>query len=227
MFRVSAGAALAGTVLGIPAQLLHPTPDPDSSTSFLEEVQASGIWLEIHMLAVLTYIFLFVTLVGVYRSIKSDRGKLFALPGLGFAVAGLAFSMAWFAIDGAAMQHITNDYWDASGAEQETAFRVANAVEDIIFGFFSGSWIFFWGLPIMCFGAAVLVNGLHPRWLGWWGLLGGVATFLTGFAQLYTERDFVVTDIFIPLSATIVGTWIFAMGVWLWRRARVMETAPT
>lgn len=227
MFRVAAGCALAGTVIGLPAGLAHPRPDPDSPTSFLEEIEATGMWLEIHMLAILSYLLLFVTLIGIYRSIKSDRGRLFAVPGLGFAVAGLAFTMAWFAIDGVAVQNITHDYWDASGADRETVFLVANAVEDVIFGFFSGSWIFFWGVPLICFGAAVLVDELHPRWLGWWGLVGGVSCFLTGVAQLYTERDFLVTDVFVPVSSTIAGVWIFAMGVWLWRRAGELDPART
>jgi hypothetical protein len=133
--------------------------------------------------------------------------------------------MAWFVIDGSAMPNIAHDYWEASGPDRETAFVVANAVEDVIFGFFSGSWIFFFGLPIICFGAAVLVDGLHPRWLGWWGILAGVGTSLTGVTQLYTQRDFVVTDIFIPVSGTVAGIWVFAMGIWLWRRARALDPA--
>jgi pSer/pThr/pTyr-binding forkhead associated (FHA) protein len=226
-FRVAGAAAVAGTVLGIPAQLLHPLPEADVATSFLEEVtSASSYWTAIHLMALLSLMFAFVVLFGVYRLVAGEMARLFAGAAVVFGAVGTAFVYSWFTVDGAAIKNIAEDWERAAPDQRDTAFRVANAVEDIILGYFSMVWVFFFGIPFILAGAAVAAStSRRITWLGLWGVVAGSAALVAGLTQLFTGRDFVVTDIVIPITAFAVSAWVLVTGIVCWRRASELARA--
>jgi hypothetical protein len=226
LFRIAGIAGVALIFFAIPAQLLHPLPDADSATSFLEEVtKASSYWTLIHFFSLIGYSLAFVVFVALYRSVSVPAARAVAALALGFGVIGVAFSFSWFAIDGAAIVNISEAWESAPAADLDTAFRVANAIEEIILAYFSMIWVVFFGLPLVLFGTAVALDQPQRAWLGWLGVGAGLAAIAIGVTQVYTGRDFLVTDVLIPIAGFASGFWIIAMGILLGRRARALGRA--
>jgi hypothetical protein len=227
LFRLTGPAALVVLLAAVPAQVLHPRPEPDVDTAFLEEIDASGVWVHIHLLALFAYCVGLVILFAIYRSVVGDRARLLATFGLAFALIGTALTAVWTAIDGVAMAEITEDYWAASGATRDTAFLAASAVEEVILALWSLTWVFWFGIPFLLFGSAVAVSdGWSARW-GWAGVFAGASAFLSGFAQLYTGRHFLVSDILMAVSAILVSVWLLVTAFMIWRKAdELVPSAP-
>jgi hypothetical protein len=225
--RVAGAAAVVGTILGIPAQLLHPLPEADVPESFLEEVTAaSSYWTAVHLIAVTSFTLGFVSLFGVYRYVAGAVAKLFATLAVVFGAIGTAFVYSWFAVDGAAIVNVAEDWERAPPAQLDVAFRVANGIEHVILAYFSLVWVFWFGIPFVLAGAAIFATtrGRIP-WLALWGMIAGSAAIVAGVIQVYTGRDFVVTDIVIPITGFVVGGWVLVMGVFSWRRASELARA--
>jgi len=223
MFRMAGVAAVGAIVCYGPAQFLHPLPDADVPTSFLEEITTTSYWIPIHLFSLTGFLLGLVIFLGLYRSIQEVRARMFAVLGVVFAVIGTCFIVSWVAIDGIAMKRIAEDWLTAPPEEKAIAFRVANAMEDVIFAYFSIGWAVWFGLPTLFFGIAVALNEPRRAWLGWTGAAGGAAALVVGLIQVFTYRDFVVTDILIPITGVLSSTWIIVMGILLWRRASKMS----
>jgi hypothetical protein len=220
LFRFAGVAAVVVALAGIPAQLLHPRPDPDVETAFLEEIQASGGWIHIHLIAMLMYCAGVVIYLALYRSITGgDAPRLVAALGLIFGLLGTAFTFSWVAIDGIAVTRIADSYWAASPENREAAFLTASAIEHIIIAYWSLSWVVWFGLPLVLFGSAMAMSNSWPRWLGWIGAAAGASAVIVGVAQLYTSRTFITADVLFPLTGFVSGLWVIAIGLLLWRKA--------
>lgn len=227
LYAASALAAVGVVLIGIPSQLLHPLPDPDVADSFLHEVTgATSYWTFIHLMAVLSFSLGLVIQFALYRFARGDVARLLATFGFVFGVIGVAFSFTWFVIDGVAVTHVAEDWKNATAADQETAFRVAQAVEDIIFAAFSLMWVVVFGIPVALLGASFALTVPRLAWAGWLGAASGVFSAAVGLTQTYTYRDFVVTDILIPIAAGLSGFWLVGVALWMWRHTRKQAPAP-
>lgn len=218
LLRVAGAAAVVGTTLAIPATLLHPTPDPDLERAFLTEVDQSGGWIVIHLVALVAYSMSPIIFLGMHRSIGGDNARVVATIGYAFALIGTAIAFSWTVVDGVAMKHIVSDYFAVSGGARETAFPAADAIEHIILAYWSMCWIAWFGIPWTLFGLAMVLSESWPAWLGWAGIGTGVFTAAVGVAQLFTERTLATSDILFPISSLFASVWIAGMGVLLWRR---------
>lgn len=225
MYRMAGIGSFGAIICYIPAQFLHPLPDADVPTSFLEEINGASWWIHTHLFSLAGFLLGLLIFLGLYRSIQQVKAKVFAVLGVVFAVMGTCFTMSWIAIDGIAMKRIAEDWLAAPPEEKASAFRVATAMEDVIFGYFSLAWVMWFGLPVLFFGIAVALNEPRRAWIGWAGAVFGAAASVVGVIQVYTHRDFVVTDILIPITAVLASVWIVAMGILLWRQAGKLPVA--
>jgi hypothetical protein len=225
IFRLTGPAALVVLLAVIPAQGLHPRPDPDVETSFLTKIDDTGVWVHIHLLALLAYCIGFFLFFAIFRSVAADRGRVLAMLGLAFGLIGTSLTVVWTAVDGVAMAEITENYWAASPAARENAFFAASAIEEIILALWSLSWVFWFGIPFVFFGAALAVSERWSTAWGWAGALAGAAAVLTGVAHLYTGRTILVSDILMAITAILSSLWLIATAYMIWRRAG--EPAPS
>lgn len=221
IFRWAAIASVAFFVVASISQLAHPLPDADEEDDFLEEINAAAsYWEVIHLTSLATSLLLIFMVFGVAWSMTRDAARILGFFAAALTVVGTAFVFSWIAIDGVAITRIAADWEAASGADKETAFRIAAAIEDIIFGYFSLAWVIWFGLPVTFLGLAFLADRGPMSRFGWIGVPLGLFATAVGVTQAYTHRDFVVTDILIPISAFSAGIWLISMTLWLWRRTR-------
>lgn len=224
LLPLGAATAAVGVVLGvIGAQ--HPEPDPDRETAFLEVISTYDFWTTLHVIelsAILVTVVPFVVFAGALRS---QRGAGLARLALGFALVGAAVASVWMMLDGVGMKHIADDWAAATGVEQATAFRVANAFEDTILALYSLVVVLWWGVPPVLFGLAFARSTLLPAWVGWWAVAGGLFSTVLGMIQLYTQRTALVTHELIPIALTVVSIWPAVVAVWLWLRLRATPGA--
>jgi hypothetical protein len=83
------------------------------------------------------------------------------------------------------------------------------------------SIIILWGVPLLLFGSAVMLEG-YPAWIGWSGVAVGAVTILAALALLLQPDLFPGVVVYGLLASILVQLWSVALGVLMWRRA---ETA--
>lgn len=227
LFRWAGIASIAFFFTASLSQLAHPLPDADEADDFLEEINAAkSYWEVIHLSTLVTALLSLFVIFAVSRVMTRDSARILGICAVGLSIVGTSFVFAWVAIDGVAITRIAADWAAAPAAEKETAFRVATAIEDIIFGYFSLAWVIWFGLPVAFLGAAFLADRGPMARLGSLGIPLGLFASAVGVTQVYTHRTFVVTDILIPVSAFASGLWLIGMTLSLWRRTRVPAPEP-
>jgi hypothetical protein len=225
LYRLGAVCFVLGGITGAAGQLLHPLPDPDDPQSFVNIISASSNWIIIHLVGLAAFWFTLAGLVALARSINGDWGKTLAWLGLVCAVASTGAATVWMTIDGFGMPGIAGAWAAAPAAEQGTAFRVADAIEEIILALFSINLIFWFGLTFALYGLAIILSDTWPKWLGWMALVGAIGCALSGLAQIYTGRDNIVTHVLVPIFVVLLGVFAPIMGFFMWRRADALAGA--
>jgi hypothetical protein len=80
------------------------------------------------------------------------------------------------------------------------------------------SIIVLWGVPLLLFGRAVLLEG-YPAWLGWTGAAVGALTVLGTTALLLEPELFPGVLVYGLLASVAVQLWSLVLGAMMWRRA--------
>ena len=133
--------------------------------------------------------------------------------------SSLAMTAALQAVDGIALKAMV-DAWSAAPAERkEAAFYAAFAVRQVEIGFASLASLLF-GLTVIVYGAALIIDRTYPNWLGVFAIIGGVLTAAAGVVMAYTGFSGVAMAINMPASSILL-LWMLALGVLMWRRGRV------
>ncbi|MEJ7784399.1 MAG: DUF4386 family protein, partial [Solirubrobacteraceae bacterium] len=219
LFRWALRLAFVVAVLGIIASVLHPQPEPDAippnAGSFLDTIITYDFWIPVHLAGITSYLLGVVVFMGLYRSMTEQPAQGIARIALAIGVASTAITSIWVAIDMVSILRLA-ELWEANPTEANLG--AINAVEEIILALFSLAVILYTGLTFALFGLAMLHSRLYPKWVGMWGLLGGIASMLVGIAQLFTGRDALVTDILVPVVLPLVSVWFLVATVIMWRR---------
>lgn len=228
LYRLALPTAVVTTILGAIAQLLHPLPTPDEPLSFLETVTGSDAWVVLHMIGLASYFIALIPLLAIVRSLvgTSDLGGLLAFFASVMLTIATAVATVWIILDGIAMKRIADAWEVAPAAEKETAFRVANALEDFILSLFSVELILYTGIPFVLLGIAVALSRIYPAWLGWIAVVIGAGSTITGSIQFFTFRDAIVTHVMVPLFVVPAVLWVPVTAYFLWRRFVRDDGAP-
>src|SRR5262249_60980468 len=129
--------------------------------------------------------------------------------------ASIAMAAALQAVDGVALKMMVNRWMQASAETRARVFDAAFAVRQIEIGMASLLSILF-GLTVSVFGISMLTGRRFPAWLGWIGLLGGLATASAGVAQAYTGFSALAMTLSMPAGSVLL-VWAIVVGVFLWR----------
>ena len=216
--RLAAVALPLGVVLPLVATAIHPHKEDgmDHPAVFTEYAQ-SGDWIAVHFAQWGAAMLLFVGMVGVYHAIKNGSGLARALGRFGlFATVQAAGGItALQAVDGVALKWATENWVEATPAEERAAFAAAEAVRFIELGLQSYSNILI-GLALILLGAATTAGRTYPRLLGAIAAGSGVAWLIHGVMVPYVGF-FDSTPRLIGMALLVI--WGSIMAVVMWRSA--------
>jgi hypothetical protein len=70
------------------------------------------------------------------------------------------------------------------------------------------------------YGIVLLDDPVYPRWLGAFGIVGGVSTTVAGVGMAYKGFSGLAMDIGMPANSILI-LWMIALGVLTWRGAAI------
>lgn len=216
--RLAAVALPLGVVLPLAATAIHPhKEDGMDHPAVFTEYAHSGDWIAVHFAQWGAALLLFVGMLGVYHAIKNGSGLARALARFGaFATVQAAAGItALQAVDGVALKWATENWVDATPAEEHATFAAAEAVRFIEQGLQSYSNILI-GLALISLGAATAVGRTYPRWLGAIAAGSGVAWMIHGAMVSYVGF-FDSTPRLVAMALLVI--WGFIMATLMWRAA--------
>lgn len=214
--RIGAAAAVSGALTLFVATLLHPmSADPNNAPAAFAEYAADHIWVATHLGQFLGVAILGVALVALAAVMESGAPAAWARIGVAGTAASVAVAAGLQAVDGVALKMMVDRWARASDEARTRAFEGAFAVRQVEVGMASLLSVTF-GLTVSVFAVAMLHSRRFPRWLGWVGLLGGLATLVAGVAQAYTGFSDLSMTLSMP-SGSLLLLWALVVGVYLWR----------
>jgi hypothetical protein len=132
------------------------------------------------------------------------------------AVVGAAVFVIQFAIDGFGHHALAEQWTNAPTDEQASLARLVERLEVLLQGPAFAWTALLWGVPLVLFGLALVLDQRSGSWLGWGGLLLGIVFFTAGAARFL---QFSVAPDGLVFAASTLGAalWGFALGIAMWR----------
>ena len=220
MLRLGAIAGVIGVVAQIWLAGLHAgTVDPNDSVRVFQQYAASGIWTLVHVGQYAGTFLIALSLLTVTRAMDRETGvagtfRSMAAIAITTVIAIFAVQMA---VDGVALRETILAWTVAAPADKAAAFLVADGVRWIEKGL-SAFFHLNNGTALVALGIAVVTGRTFARWIGAFGILGGLGTIAGGLIGAQTG--------FSPQSASILGpstlvaaVFLFALGASMWRHS--------
>ncbi len=215
--KIGSAGFIIGTILLVIGNLLLPrAANPGNVQEMVAKLgeekfpaQVSALLLAVGIWAVM------IGMAGVYRSIPAGR-TAWARLGFYVIVVGTALWTVSLAGDVATASAVAN--WLAAPAVgKEAAYSVVAALSAFGHGVYSMTLIVNW-LAIAFLGIGMVGSAVYPRWLGWVGLILGIAVIAVGIIQTFAGRLNTLNLIFMVLSL-LTTLWLFVVGIWVARKA--------
>jgi hypothetical protein len=217
IIRIGAWAGIAGSLLAMIGNLLHPATPTGDPNGVAQTIAGSGIWIADHLAIVLGLILMLGGLIAISRSITDGVPGALARLGQVAAVAGITVGLITVIVDGVAAKHLA-DAWEAAPPDEEAAaLRVVLGEETINFALAALFNILFAGVTFILFGLAVAWSDRFPRWSGWIVVVAGVGSILVGLLQAFAGESTTVSRILTIVFPTIITLWVVVMDVVLLR----------
>jgi hypothetical protein len=219
VLRLGGACAVAGGVLGVVLNLIHPrTSDIGATEVELRLIEENGRWLAVHAGILVALVIAFLGLVAIAVSMYGERG-LWARVALYSAIASAPVAIISVAIDGIAMKEIADAWADAP----DRVFAAADAVGQLNVAAFDGLIISLFGMTPIFAGIALAGSSLYPRWIGILSVVGGVIGLIAGFTQALTGLEPLTANVLFPLASLAFTIVLITAGLTLWQKA----SAPT
>jgi len=225
LLRIGAVAAVAGIVLEILMEILHPSKaDPNNSVAAFREYAAhSNTWTAVHIGQFFAALCVMIGLVALARSAGRQPGLPSALALLGGITAVMVATVfaVQMAVDGVALKAAFDAWAGASGAEKTVAFRIADEVRWLEKGL-GGFFQMLNGVALIALGLSLALGRRYPRWLGWIGAVAGAGFLAGGGSTAHTGFSGQAGTI--PLAPTVLAAVVLvgAAGP-MWRRSTRAE----
>jgi hypothetical protein len=223
--KLYAVLAIAGAVVGLVGNALHPHTVADAATAMRPIAERSS-WVGIHLAIIVAILFVIGGLVGLAQQLEEGSSGPLARVGLAAALIGGAVVTVSTAIDGFVMKALALAWASAPAGEAATALRLAAGVKDVNFGIWSTGMLVFFGTAFVCFGAAICLGRQFPAWYGWMALAGGAGSAVAALLQIAHTGQVQAAETLFLASSLLITCWAFALGVFLWR-APAAVPSPT
>ncbi len=159
-------------------------------------------------------------IIALAATLTHGLASLLGRMGAASVLVGAAVFIVDFSIDGVAGQDLARAWAAATPADRPDLELAAQTAFTILRGTSLTSILILWGVPLMLFGRAMLLEA-YPAWLGWTGLATGAVTILAALALLLREGLFPGVLLYGLLISIVVPAWSLALGATMWRRASV------
>jgi len=225
VLRIGSVAGVAGALLGMVGNLIHPATPTDDPEGVARAIAGSELWVADHLAIVVGLILMLGALVAIAHSIQDGLPGALARLGSVTAVAGITVGLILVTLDGLAAKQIAEAWATAPPDEQTAALRLVLAEETINFALAALFNILFAGVTFILYGLAVAWSTVYPRWLGWVVVVAGLGSVVAGLVQAYAGESTTATRVLTIVFPTVITLWLVGMSMLLWRRAPALEHA--
>jgi hypothetical protein len=215
--RLGAVCVVVGGVAVFGFRLAHgdlPAARPEAALRF---IIAHPAYAGVHLGAIGGVLVWAGGLIALSGTIRHRFARVVGRMGAASVLVGAAVFIVDFSIDGVAGQALAKAWAAAPPSGQAELVRAADSVFTMLRGTSLISVGVLWGLPLVLFGRAVLLEG-YPSWLGWAGLAVGAATVI-GATTLVLQPSLFPGVLLYGLLVSVVQLWSVALGNLMWRRA--------
>jgi hypothetical protein len=209
--------AILGAGLLLIGTYLHPmSADPNVPAAAFTEYAADPHWVASHLLQLFGAVLLIAALVLFSRRLENGSAVAWTTIIRAGAGASLAMAAALQAVDGIALKVMADSWATAAEPEKLALFQATFAVRQIEVGLASLSSLLF-GLTVLVYGIALLIDQRFPRWIGALAVASGVATAISGIVMAYTGFSDLAMLINMPASLLLI-LWVVALGIDGWKQ---------
>ena len=224
--QVGAVLLVLGVVASIIGNSLHPVrEDPMDNPRVFQEYAQSDEWILAHLGQFAGYLFAFAGLIVLSQLLLGGRTRIAVAAHLGVvgATASLAVAAVLQAVDGIALKAMVDNWAQAPGPQQAVAFGAAESVRWLEIGI-NSLFRLLQGTTLIVVGLALALSDRFPRWLGWLGVIFGLALVLRGIAVAFVGFDlsnpvYLATSVLTSLPVTLLSVWMAALSILMWRHS--------
>jgi hypothetical protein len=187
-----------------------------------QEYAQSDAWVAAHLGQFAGYLFAFAGLVVLCQLLLGERARatVAAYLGMAAAAASLAVAAVLQAVDGIALKALVDSWAQASGPQQAVAFGAAESVRWLEIGI-NSLFRLLQGTTLVVIGLALTLGERFPRWIGWLGIICGLALVLRGIAVAFVGFDlsnpvYFSTGVVTSLPVTLLNLWMAALAIVMW-----------
>jgi hypothetical protein len=213
VLRLGGWLAVAGTILSVVVNALHPHQDIATDAFMTEVHEAGGLWIPLHLgisIAVMLDLFAMRAIGKTLANI--DRPDLVRYANA-TAVVSAAVMIVLMGIDGFSTKHVADYYVAAQGAEKVAAYPVAYLILLLLLALLGLWYALFFGVAMPLYSLAMLRSTFYPRWLGLLGLTAGIGGLITGCLIYLLGSSFVVTTLMFLMFSSLGFLWLLLAGV--------------
>ena len=227
LYRIGGIAGVAGGILAVVANALHPRPGPGDlgdTRELLGMVERTALWRVDHLAILVALTLGVIAAVALARSMTNPWSRLaLAVTLVAGAVGALSFS-----IDGFVLAGVAEDWAAARGLRRALMLERAETLQYVDQAFFSVATVGLFGLAQELFGLAFWRSVAYPRWIGGAALAGGAAGLIAGvWMWLSGELGLGNFLIFFSISSVMFAVWVFAGSLQLLRMGGGSSGAST
>ncbi len=220
LWKVGGLLAIVGGVIFMIANMIHPrSPDLEVYEEQIRTVAASDIWIVDHLAFLLGALLIILALYALGRSISDGPAATWARFGSLTAVISGGVISVLIGLDGIASKFVHDGFLAASAAEEATALRISEMLEEVDVAIFSVFILVFFGITFLFYGLAVALGSEYPTWLGWTAVVLAAAALIIGTVQAIDGLSTITTSVMFVGVASLLNLWIIVIGWYMWRRA--------
>lgn len=216
--KVSGVGFVVGAVLIVLGSLLLPRASDLSDVQAMQKAYGEQATLLQGCALLLTFGFWAVMIgtSGIYQSVRLE-GAVWARLGFYFHLVGVALWTIGMTLDVSYPAALIN-WLESPAASKDIAYSVVTVLSPAGFGrgTFPLNVIVNW-LAFTFFGIGMIRSFLYPQWIGWYGLLLGIAGLTIGIIMTFTGREALINLFVIFMMLNIL--WWLICGIWVLRKA--------
>lgn len=210
-----AALLIAGAVIGLVANGMHPHSATGDRSVALRSVAESETWVAIHLGIIVAVLLVTGGLVGLAALLSEGAGRALARLGLTAGVTGCAVIMVSTAVDGFAMKPLAEE-WVGSAGEESALLAVAIAADHIDFAIWTVGMFIYFGLAFVCIGLSMVVSRTFPAF-GWIAAASGSGSAFAALTQTVAMGESALAEAVFLGSSMLITMWAFSVGVLMWR----------
>ncbi|MBW3659842.1 MAG: hypothetical protein KY457_14475 [Actinobacteria bacterium] len=223
--RFVGGVLLAGGVLAMVGNGLHPILDPDSGATQLVAIAGdTAYWSALHLVVVLAVVLLTAGTVLFARGFTGTAGESAAwLAAVLAVIGGSIFALQLGGLDGAVMTVLAEEL--AAGGDEAALTATASAMAALDVGLLGIVTIVYLGGTFVALGWAMHVTAISAPWIRWTALVAGGAGVVVGTLMYLRVADGVA---FYGFRLVALAVTVAALGLAVeLRRSEAPAGVPT